>query len=433
MNRTKTACVIFGNGCPRAFLEASWVVKFLISNGWKITSTINKASLVFFYACGFNADAEKEGLKNLQLANKLKNKESSIIACGCLPGINKNISSNGLCDYGITRGSIDQIDEIVASEISIKNIKEPNDLTPYQFIRNWNQPSKKDILHEKLLKLLKKVKRKNIYYFYFLLQRKWALINKAYNECHLKNLLVGSSQNVKDEKTLFQIKTSTGCLSECSYCAIRHATGPLISKSLERITNEFNEGLSKGYKSFFLSGEDVGAYGQDIGLSIVDLLNSLFNFDEKYELEIHDFSPKWLIEYFPYLSQIMKNNHDRIGLLGIPVQSGSEKILKLMKRDYSASALKNCLISLRQTIPNIKLMTHVMIGFPGEDENDFGKTIDLLDSVKFDLVHIFRYSDRTGTKAAELNNKISDIVKDHRIHKLKNHLIKHIPQTTIFG
>ena len=154
---------------------------------------------------------------------------------------------------------------------------------------------------------------------------------------------------------------------------------------------------------------------------------------EKYELEIRDFNPKWVIEYIPYLSQIFKNNHDRIGLLGIPIQSGSEKILKLMNRDHSATELKKCLISLRKTSPNIKLMTHVMIGFPGEDENDFGNTIDLLYSVKFDIVYIYRYADRPGTKSSELNHKISDAVKNRRTYRLRNHLIKHLPQTTILG
>jgi tRNA A37 methylthiotransferase MiaB len=144
MNRMKTVSFIFGNGCQRSFVEACWVVKFLIVNGWEITPRIDKASLVFFYGCGFTSNAEQRSIKQLKLANRLKRKESPIIACGCLPGINKNLVSNGLCTHGIARGYIDKIDEIVASDISIKMVKEPNDLTRYQFIRKWPQHSEVD-------------------------------------------------------------------------------------------------------------------------------------------------------------------------------------------------------------------------------------------------------------------------------------------------
>jgi len=402
MNRMKTACVLFGNGCPRSFMEACRVIKFLNVNGWEITPIINKANLVFFYGCGVNFDEEQKGLKLLQLANKLKKKKSSIIACGCLPEINKNIDSNGLCAHRITSRHIERIDEIVGPDISIKNIREPNDLTPYQFIRKWRRYYAIGFL---LRDLLKPIINKDIDNFKFLLQKIWYLINN-------------------DKKTLFHLRTSSGCLSECSYCAIRHTTGPLVSKSLERIITEFHEGLSKGYYRFLLVGEDVGAYGQDIGLSIVELLNSLFKIDKKYKIEIHDFSPKWLTEYFPSLYQIVKNNHDRIDVLGFPIQSGSEKILKLMNRDYSATELKRCLKSLREISPDVKLWTHVMIGFPGEDKNDFDDTMNLLDSIKFDHVSIYKYSDRPGTKSSELNHKISDDLKDSRIRRLEKYLLK---------
>jgi tRNA A37 methylthiotransferase MiaB len=414
-------------------MEACRVVKFLKVNNWKVTPVINKADLVFFYGCGFNSDAEEFSLSELQLINKLKKKEAALIACGCLPGINKKINSNGLFTDYITRSSLDRIDEIVNSDISIINIKEPNDLAPYQFIRAWRKHSNDGSLNKKLSNILKKLKNKDLDYFKYFPKTKWSLRKIDYNRCHSRNLLVKSSQNInKNETTKFYIRTSTGCMSECSYCAIKHVTGPLTSKPLEKIITEFHEGLSKGYKTFYLLGEDVGAYGQDIGLSIVDLLNSLFKIDEKFKLEIHDFSPKWLIEYYPSLSQILSNNHDRIGLLEFPIQSGSEKIIKLMNRDYSTTELKKCLISLKEILPDTNLWTHVIIGFPGEDSSDFNDTVDFLNSVKFDAIFIYRYSDRPETKASELNHKIFNDVIERRIHTLKNQLTMHIPQTNIF-
>lgn len=433
MNRMKTACVAFGSGCQRSFLEACRVIKFLKVNDWKVTTGINKADLVFFYSCGFNSEIEQVSLSLLHLANKLKKKKATIIACGCLPGINKNINSNGLVNDYIIRSSLGHIDEIVDPDISIKNIKEPNDLAPYQFIRKWSHQSENDSLHKKLSNIVIKLKNKDVEYFKYLLQTKWLLRKIDYNRCHRRNSLVRSSQNInKDERTIFYIRVSSGCMSECSYCAIRHVTGTLKSKPLGKIITEFREGLSNGYKTFYLVAEDVGAYGQDIGLSIVDLLNSFFKIDEKFKIEIHDFSPKWLIEYYPSLSQILNNNHDRIGLLGFPVQSGSEKIIKLMNRDYSTTALKKCLISFQEISPDIKLWTHVIIGFPGEDESDFDDTIDFLNSVKFDTIFIYRYSDRPGTKSSELNHKISNAVMERRILRLRNHLSEHMPQTTIY-
>ena len=206
--------------------------------------------------------------------------------------------------------------------------------------------------------------------------------------------------------SVFELRIATGCNGSCTYCAIKTATGSLKSKPLDRILSEFENGLSKGYKVFRLIAEDVGAYGQDNGTNIVDLLSGLFRNKQKFQLIFDDFSPKWLIMYFPDLFQIITKHSNRFGYVGLPIQSGSEKILSLMKRDYTAEDAKKCMLALKKACPELHIHTHVLIGFPGEDEEDFLGTIEYLRDVPFDRVAIYKYSDRPNTPASKSAEKV---------------------------
>jgi len=204
-------------------------------------------------------------------------------------------------------------------------------------------------------------------------------------------------------------------MSKCTYCAIKFGAGPLRSIPLAAAVGEFRSGLSHGYDLFRLTAEDVGSYGQDIGLCIVDLLRELNAGPENFKLLLDDFSPIWLVRYFPELLELFSTEHRRIKYICLPIQSGSERILQLMAREYTAEEARRCLLALKKAAPEIDLRTHVLVGFPGETEEDFAETLDFLKSVKFNLVSIYNYSERVGTEATTFPGKIPERVKLQRV------------------
>jgi tRNA A37 methylthiotransferase MiaB len=209
----------------------------------------------------------------------------------------------------------------------------------------------------------------------------------------------------------FHIRVARGCASECSYCAIRLGAGPIKSKPLSDIVNEFQTGLADGRRLFNLMAEDVGAYGQDIGLSVVDLLQALLEQPGDYRLTWSDFGPRWLIDQHIALERLLGLHSAKLGTIGFPIQSGSERILKLMNREYTAADAKRCLLALRRTAPQLRLETHAILGFPGESRRDFLDTCEMVKSIGFARVMPFTYSERPGTEAAQLPGALSHAAK----------------------
>ena len=161
------------------------------------------------------------------------------------------------------------------------------------------------------------------------------------------------------------------------------------------------------------------AISQDIGLNIVDLFVEIFNRDDEFKVKFSDFSPKWLILHFPDLLKIFVNNKYRLGHTGMPVQSGSEKILKSMRREYSIEQTKECIAALKKAIPELFLKTHMMVGFPGESDKDFDDSIKLIETRIFDQINVYKYSDRPGTEASLMPGKNSELTKEIRYLRMR--------------
>jgi tRNA A37 methylthiotransferase MiaB len=164
-----------------------------------------------------------------------------------------------------------------------------------------------------------------------------------------------------------------------------------------------------------LIAADAGAYGQDVGENIVNLLACLFEYKGHFRLVCDDFHPKWLIKYSSQLLDIFQSNTNRLGYIGIPIQSGSQRILQLMRRDYSIPDLRSSLGNLKQKCEDLKLITHILIGFPGETKEDFNETIDFLREVRFRNIYVFKYSDRPNVPSADLPHKVGTMTKELRL------------------
>lgn len=230
---------------------------------------------------------------------------------------------------------------------------------------------------------------------------------------------------IEDDNThLKSIRISTGCMSKCAYCAIPFANGKTVSRSIEDIFFDITEAINNGIKQIKLVSEDVGAYGLDINVSIIDLLTKIIKDPRTFTVYLDTINPIWFLKYSNDLLGLLENKKISKSIC-IPIQSGSSRILKLMNRGYSANDIEVTLDKIFKQIPTIKLSTDFIVGFPTERETDFDESLKIIEKYDFNHVQIFSYEDRPKIRATNFNPKISDDNKECRRQKLiKAHLKK---------
>lgn len=198
------------------------------------------------------------------------------------------------------------------------------------------------------------------------------------------------------------VKISDGCLSRCSFCATKLARGELYSYRPDDIRENIKQGLAEGYKEFLLTSEDSSAYGRDLKTNLADLLNSISEIEGRFFVRIGMMNPlhfkrveiKNLIDAF--------KNEKIFKFLHLCVQAGSDEILKDMRRGYKVGDFMKYVDEFRKEIPQLNLETDVIVGFPTETDEDYDKTIELMEKIKPDMVNVSRYGARPGTDAAKM-------------------------------
>ena len=215
------------------------------------------------------------------------------------------------------------------------------------------------------------------------------------------------------------MRVATGCLGNCSYCAVKFAVGELESKPIDAIVNEFKSGLDQGFEHFVLIAGDVGCYGVDIGTSAIELLSNLFAVEGAYKIIIKEFNAQWVVKYFQDLLKIFKENYEKIDYIVVPVQSASNRMLRLMKRPYTIENVKKYLNIIKSEVPDLQISTHIMVGFPGETEEDFKESVDFIREYEFPFVDIYAYDDRPNTAASQMAGKVPQKIIDQRVDAVK--------------
>jgi len=212
-------------------------------------------------------------------------------------------------------------------------------------------------------------------------------------------------------KTRAVIKIEDGCDNFCSYCIIPYARGRIKSRPLDAVIAECQRISDAGYKEVVLAGIHVCSYGKDIGTSLIELLERL---DEETDIErirLSSIEPNAFFEGFikrlAKLKKICPHFH-------ISLQSGCDETLKRMNRRYTSEEYMNVVKELSETFPDCAITTDVIVGFPGETDEEFEKSRTFIESVPFAKIHTFKYSVRKGTVAAELPDKISPEVQEKR-------------------
>lgn len=219
------------------------------------------------------------------------------------------------------------------------------------------------------------------------------------------------------EKTRAVIKIQDGCDRFCSYCIIPYARGRVRSRKIESIVKEVEQITQEGIKEIVITGIHIASYGKDFkdGTSLIDLLEAINQVSDLKRIRLSSIEPTIITEEF--MERLIKIDklcpHFHLSL-----QSGCTETLKRMNRRYNAEEFEKCTELLRKNYPDCALTTDIIVGFPGETEEEFKQTYKFLSKIKFYQMHVFKYSPREGTKAAVMPNQISPEKKEERSRML---------------
>lgn len=194
-----------------------------------------------------------------------------------------------------------------------------------------------------------------------------------------------------------------GCVRKCAYCGIWKAVGKLFSKTPESIIAEVKELVKSDVYDITLSGDSIADYGVDFGSNIIKLLNQIGSVDEKVSFYLLDFHPRMFVKYMDELIELAQKR--KIKHIGVPIQSGSLHILKAMKREFDIETFVAGLDEIRKC--GIEFSTDIIIGFPGETDEDFDETLTLLKRLEFSKISINVYTDLEGSVSSTMPNKVS--------------------------
>jgi tRNA A37 methylthiotransferase MiaB len=395
---------IFNAGCIRRAIDAIHIQEYLEENNWKLTKHLKRADLIVIATCGVVRLNEINSLKAISIAEKKKKKNSQIVITGCLPKINPDEIGKIGKFIIVPTGNLELLDSTITAVKPISEVGAPDSIADNKDITNY-------LIARSFCRQ---------YQFYKALFHRFSMnsmflsasvyINRTIQ--YVKKVFSNAPQ--KKVVPYFNIRIAEGCMSNCAFCATKFATGRLRSRPVEKIIEDLKYGIGKKYKIFQLIAEDTGCYGLDIGTNFSELLEQIFAIEGDYQLVIIDCCPQWLVEQRQKIVPLIVKNQDKIKELFVPIQSGSDHILKRMRRNYIADDVKSVLKELRERAPSIAIRTSFLVGFPGETEKDFAETERFIPEIDFFEVTINRYEDRPGTEASNMPDKIPQKVIEQR-------------------
>lgn len=372
---------IGSTGCLRTGPETQRIHAYFIANGYLSTDDPAAADILIMNTCGYIQAAEDETMRCIEALLDQKKESARMVALGCLASINaERLRSAGQLTI-LGSGMLDQLDQMIGAHVRFATIPQP--LTalgprPGVALPKLHRPSEP---HE------------------------------------------------------LTIRVSDGCLHNCAYCAIKFAKGNVRSTPIPQIVEQMNECIRQGAEIIYLATDDLGCYGQDLKTTVVDLLETLFAIEGTYKLKLHDLNAYWFLKYYDRLRPVLLRNVDRILYLFVTVEGGSDDVLRRMKRRYPIDDVRRAFHDLRSAAPRLPLRCSIMVGFPGETQDDYERTRDFVrDISSLDDVNIWLtpYCDRPGTAASQMDDKVDQAVIDQR-HAELTHIVGSTTRITSMG
>ena len=361
VNKKKIA--FYTLGCKVNQYETNAMEQKFIESGYETVDFNEKSDIYIVNTCTVTNMSDRKSRQILRRA-KMKNPNSIVVAVGCYAQIAK-----------------EKLEEIEEIDLILGN-NEKKDIVSY--IENY--------------------------------------INSKYNKIHLEDVLhqneyLDFGSVTYSEKTRAVIKIQDGCDRFCSYCIIPYARGKIRSRKMENIIKEVEDIAKKGIKEVVITGIHIASYGKDFKgkIKLIDLLENINKIDGIDRTRLTSLETTIIEEEFVTRIKKLKKicHHFHLSL-----QSGCDETLKRMNRRYTIEQFEKCVLLLRNTYNDVILTTDIIVGFPGETEEEFNITYRFLENIKFYKIHVFKYSVRNGTKAAKMDNQIPENIKEIRSRKL---------------
>ena len=218
------------------------------------------------------------------------------------------------------------------------------------------------------------------------------------------------------DRTRATLKIQEGCNNFCTFCIIPWARGLMRSRDPEKVVEQAQQLVDEGYKEIVLTGIHTGGYGEDLkDYNLAQLLRDLEQVDGLNRLRISSIEASQLTDE---VIDVINDSNKIVRHLHIPIQSGSDTVLKRMRRKYTMEFFESRIIKLKEIMPKVAITSDVIVGFPGETEEEFMETFDFIKKHHFSELHVFPYSIRTGTPAARMTDQVDEGTKNERVHRL---------------
>ncbi len=345
-------------GCSANY-NSTEIMKGLVKQaGFNITTGIDYADLIIINSCIVKEPTEEKIRRRI---NDLLKQDKKIILAGCMPRINKN-------------------------RLNKKNL----------FLLDTHQI-------KNIVNLIREISGNSYEPEKYLKERNEMKVNLP---------------KISKEKYIGINQISEGCFGECSYCITRLAKGKLFSYPKEKIVQSIKNDLSSGCKEIWITSQDNASYGNENGnYELPELLKEIVNLKGNFFVRIGMMNPDNVLKILPELIQIYKNKKI-FKFLHLPLQSGSNKILRQMKRKYTKQDFIKIVSEFRKEFPEIHFSTDVIVGFPGESEKDFQETYDLIKEIEPETINISRFWPRPNTLASKMNYPVDSETKSKRASKI---------------
>lgn len=351
-------------GCKVNQYETNAMAQKFIEHGYEVVEFDEYADVYIVNTCTVTNVADRKSRQMLRRAKEI-NKDATLVACGCYAQVAK-----------------DELKKIPEIDLIIGN-NEKNDII--QIVENHiSQKGAEDLVSDVMYKL-------------------------DYVE-------LGTTTYT--EKTRAVIKVQDGCDRFCSYCLIPYARGHIRSRKIENVIEEIKKVVEEGINEVVITGIHIASYGRDFkgkNIGLIDLLEEINKIQGLHRIRLGSIEPTIVTdEFVERLSKLDKIcDHFHLSL-----QSGCTETLKRMNRRYTTEEFRDVTKRLRAKFPNAALTTDIIVGFPGETDDEFNTTYEFLKDIAFYKMHIFKYSQRKGTKAAVMPNQVDGKIKEERSKKL---------------
>lgn len=349
---------IYTLGCKVNTYESEYVMSLFKEKGYQLSSFNEVCDIYIINTCTVTNQSDSKSRKIIREAIR-KNPNACIVAMGCFIEANKDNLMDGVDIY-----------------IGNKDKSRVVDLIEEHFL------TKKQIV--------------NLY----------SDLGTQFEDMEIKKF---------EGRTRAFVKIQDGCENFCSYCIIPYVRGKCRSKQPEKVIQEITTLVNNGYQEIVLTGIHTGNYGRDLDTDFASLLKKIVEIPNLYRLRISSIE---ITELTNEVLGILENYPVIADHLHIPLQAGSDVVLKLMNRKYNTNYFTEKIERIRNIIPNISISTDVIVGFPGETDNLFEECYRFCEKIRFSKIHVFPYSVRRGTPAAKFPNQIDGLIKKERARRL---------------